>query len=134
MWLTADLLRASACALVGLVELPSERHVVERDHAGGNPATGGPVLSRLDCFLLGLSAGAPTRRYRTTSNAVCFAVEGAGSSTIGDVTIKWQKNDIFTLPHWSWISHTASSDTAIIFLSTDRDVMERLNLLREEFD
>ena len=99
-----------------------------------NPATGGPVLSRLDCFLLGLSADAPTRRYRTTSNAVCFAVEGAGSSTIGDVTIKWQKNDIFTLPHWSWISHTASSDTAIIFLSTDRDVMERLNLLREEFD
>lgn len=97
-----------------------------------NPATGGPVVSRLDCYLLGLDQGMPTRRYRTTSNAVCFVVEGQGSSTIGDVTIDWQENDIFTLPHWSWISHTASSDTATVFQSTDRDVMRRLDLLREE--
>jgi len=97
-----------------------------------NPATGGPVLSRLDCYLLGLSRGKPTRRYRTTSNAVCFVVEGSGKSTIGDVTIEWETNDIFTLPHWSWISHVADTDKATIFQSTDRDVMRRLELLREE--
>lgn len=97
-----------------------------------NPATGGPVLSRLDCYLLGLSRGKPTRRSRTTSNAVCFVVEGSGSTTVGDVKIDWEENDIFTLPHWSWTSHTASSEDAIVFLSTDRDVMRRLNLLREE--
>jgi len=97
-----------------------------------NPATGGPVLSRLDCYLLGLSAGTPTRRYRTTSNAVCFVAEGSGRSTVGDVTIDWQANDIFTLPHWSWISHVAGDGGATVFQSTDRDVMRRLNLLREE--
>jgi gentisate 1,2-dioxygenase len=97
-----------------------------------NPATGGPVLSRLDCYLLGLSRGKATRRHRTTSNAVCMVVEGEGKSTVGDVTIEWAENDIFTLPHWNWISHTALSETATIFQSTDRDVMRRLELLREE--
>jgi gentisate 1,2-dioxygenase len=97
-----------------------------------NPATGGPVLSRLDCYLLGLSRGKPTQKVRSTSNAVCMVVEGAGKSTIGDVTIEWAENDIFTLPHWTWISHTAQSEGAIIFQSTDRDVMRRLDLLREE--
>ena len=97
-----------------------------------NPATGGPVLSRLDCYLLGLTRGAATRRYRTTSNAICMVVEGAGKSAIGDRTLAWEENDIFTLPHWSWISHTASTQSATIFMSTDRDVMRRLELLREE--
>jgi len=97
-----------------------------------NPATGGPVLSRLDCYLLGLSYGKATRRCRSTSNAVCMVVAGAGTSTVGDVTIEWEENDIFTLPHWSWISHTAHTDRATIFQSTDRDVMRRLDLLREE--
>lgn len=97
-----------------------------------NPATGGPVLSRLDCYLLGIERGRPTRRYRATSRAVCFVVEGQGQSTVGDDTIAWEPNDIFTLPHWSWISHTAESENATVFLSTDRDVMRRLELLREE--
>ncbi len=97
-----------------------------------NPATGGPVLSRLDCYLLGLARGKATRPYRSTSNAVCFVVEGAGKSTVGDVTIEWRENDIFTLPHWNWVSHAASSEEATIFQSTDRDVMRRLELLREE--
>ncbi len=97
-----------------------------------NPTTGGPVLSRLDCYLLGLESGMPTRRFRSTSNAVCFVVEGSGTSTIGDVTIEWEINDIFTLPHWTWLSHTAGLNGATIFQSTDRDVMRRLELLREE--
>lgn len=97
-----------------------------------NPATGGPVLSRLDCYLLGLRRGMPTQRYRSTSNAVCFVVEGAGKSAVGEATIAWETNDIFTLPHWSWISHTARTESAIVFQSTDRDVMRRLELLREE--
>ena len=97
-----------------------------------NPATGGAVLSRLDCYLLGLAGGKPTRRYRSTSNAVCFVIEGEGRSTVGDKTIAWAENDIFTLPHWSWVSHTAAGEGATIFQSTDRDVMRRLDLLREE--
>ncbi len=97
-----------------------------------NPATGGPVLSRLDCYLLGLDRGKPMRRFRTTSNAVCFVVEGEGASSVGDIAVAWRENDIFTLPHWSWTSYTASSETAAIFQSTDREVMNRLGLLYEE--
>ena len=40
----------------------------------------------LDCYLQALACGRPTRCHRSTSNAVCVAVRGHGSSLVGDVT------------------------------------------------
>jgi gentisate 1,2-dioxygenase len=97
-----------------------------------NVSNGGPALNLIDCYLAALAAGKPTRAYRTTSNAVAFAAEGSGSSRIGDQTIAWARNDVFTLPHGHWISHTAAEGGATLFISTDREILRRLDLLADE--
>jgi gentisate 1,2-dioxygenase len=99
-----------------------------------NPATGGPAMALFDCYLVALAKGQATRAFRATSNAYCLVVEGEGRSVIGDVAIAWQRNDIFTLPHWNWYSHTATGgEGARLFMGTDREVLRRLELLREEW-
>ena len=97
-----------------------------------NPATGGAVMPSLDCFAMRLAAGAATRARRTTWNTICLVVEGSGSSNIGDSSLAWEKHDVFTIPHWTWASHSAASADADLFLVTDRSLFEHLDLLREE--
>jgi gentisate 1,2-dioxygenase len=97
-----------------------------------NPMTGGAVLSTLDCYLLGLEKGRETRPVRTNCNGACVVAEGEGLSTIGEHTIQWGKNDVFTLPHGQWISHRAATPNAKLFQVTDREIFRRLDLLREE--
>lgn len=99
-----------------------------------NPTTGGAVMALLDCSLLRLQGGKPTHRRRTTSNAVCFVAEGSGVSTIGETTIEWLKHDVFSLPHWNWISHRATSAQASLFIVSDIEVLRRLGLWREELE
>ncbi|MAM68834.1 MAG: hypothetical protein VYB45_01605 [Pseudomonadota bacterium] len=55
-----------------------------------------------------------------------------GTSTIGEKTIDWSENDTLNVPHWTWASHQAMSDDADLFIATDREVQERLNVAREE--
>jgi gentisate 1,2-dioxygenase len=97
-----------------------------------NPATGGAVMSLMDCYLVGLQSNAETRPFRTTSNAACLVVDGEGVSTIGEETVRWQKYDVFTLPAWQWITHKAEKPGARLFQVTDREVLRRLELLRDE--
>jgi gentisate 1,2-dioxygenase len=97
-----------------------------------NPVTGGAVLSTLDCYLLGIVKDRETRASRSNSNCVCVVMEGEGSSKIGEETVTWGPKDIFVLPHGQWISHKASSGRARIFQITDREILRRLDYLREE--
>ena len=55
-----------------------------------------------------------------------------GTSTIGEKTIDWSENDTFNVPQWTWASHKAMSDDADLFIATDREVQERLDVAREE--
>ena len=98
-----------------------------------NPLTGGAAMPGIDCYMLAPSQGSETRAYRSNANMVCLAVTGEGVSTVGEETISWKKNDIFTCPRDNWISHKAASDDAKLFQMTDRDVLESLHYLREEF-
>ena len=86
-----------------------------------------------DCYMLAPGQGAQTRAYRSNANMVCLAVTGEGVSQVGDAAIAWKKNDIFTCPRANWISHKATSGDAKLFQMTDRDVLESLHFLREEF-
>ena len=92
----------------------------------------GAVLPTLDCYLLGLDKSLPTTMRRTTSSAICVVAEGEGTSTIGDTTFSWKRNDVFTVPHWQWTSHTASSAGAKLFLMSDRELVAGMGYLREE--
>ena len=92
----------------------------------------GAVMPTLDCYLLGCEQGRATRPYRSTSNAVCVVAQGQGSSQVGGTSLHWKRNDVFTLPHWNWISHTAGAGGAVIFLMTDRELLASLGYLRDE--
>jgi gentisate 1,2-dioxygenase len=97
-----------------------------------NPVTGGSVMEMLDCYILQPPSGAETTPTRSTSNTICFVAEGDGVSQIGEVEIKWSKNDIFSMPHGQWASHRASSQETILFQLTDREFLRRAGLLKDE--
>jgi gentisate 1,2-dioxygenase len=97
-----------------------------------NPTDGGPVLPTLDCYALRLSQDRTTTRFRTTSNAVAVVIEGEGESQIGGTHLDWRQHDVFTIPRWNWIQHTARHGSATIFLMTDRELISRMGYLREE--
>jgi gentisate 1,2-dioxygenase len=98
-----------------------------------SPATGRAVLPTLDCYLLGLAGKSPTRAHRTMDNAICVVVEGEGVSQIGDQRIEWSRRDVFTVPHWNWVTHEAAKGGATLFMMTDRELIRRMGYLREEF-
>jgi gentisate 1,2-dioxygenase len=97
-----------------------------------NPLTGGPVMPTLDCYASRLARGAATRPTRATWNAVVLVVSGEGRSTVGERTFEWSPHDVFTVPHWTWVSHRAASAAADLFFVTDRSVYEALDLARVE--
>ena len=97
-----------------------------------NPATGGPAMTTIDCHVLGLDAGRATTPYRTNASAVCVVVDGEGSTEVDETTLTWRENDVFALPHGNWISHTAASAEARLFQVGDREILERMGILREE--
>ena len=98
-----------------------------------NPVSGGPIMATIDCYLLGLTKGMETAGYRTNSNCVCVVMDGEGQSRVGDDTITWGPKDIFSLPRGQWISHKATAGTARLFQITDRELLSRLEILREDF-
>jgi len=97
-----------------------------------NPATGGPAMNIFDVYMVELAANEATIPFRSTANAFCLVIEGEGQSTIGEEVINWGRYDVFTLPHWNRYSHTAGRYGAKLFVGTDREILKRLNLLREE--
>lgn len=97
-----------------------------------NPSTGGPAMALMDHQLVQLDSRAATIPFRSTSNAICVVVEGAGETRIGEQTFAWGRKDIFTLPQGHWIVHK-SHGLARLFVYSDRQVFARLGLLREEY-
>ncbi len=97
-----------------------------------NPADGGPVMPTIDVEALRLAAGRTTAAVRTTATAMVVVIEGSGRSDIGDTVFHWQQHDVFTLPRWQWVRHQAVSEQATLMLVSDRELMRRLDYLREE--
>lgn len=97
-----------------------------------DPAVGDTALPTLDCRAEALSRGKPGPATRSSANAVCLVIDGEGETAVGDHRIAWQRNDVFTLPHWSWISHRAVSETARLITVSDRPALRRLGMLQED--
>jgi gentisate 1,2-dioxygenase len=97
-----------------------------------NPVDGGPMLPTLDSRALSLSGGAASRQTREMANMVCIVLEGEGTSRIGEEEVSWSAKDVFTVPHWTWFSHTAASNRALMIQISDREIMRKLNLYRAE--
>jgi len=98
-----------------------------------NPTNGGPVMAFLDCWLVEIAPGAETVGFRTNASAVCCVVEGNGTSKVGSENITWAPRDIFSLPSSNWVSHQAGAEPVRLFVVSDREVLRRLDLLKEEY-
>lgn len=118
-------------AEAALSAAPSERDGTRRIKYT-NPLSGGPVMTLLDCALIEIPPGSETTALRTTANAVCAVIEGTGMSRVGSETLSWSLRDVFSLPHGNWFTHRADGGRARLFVVTDREVLRRLDLLKEE--
>jgi gentisate 1,2-dioxygenase len=63
---------------------------------------------------------------------ICLVVSGEGRSTVGEHNFDWSQHDVFSIPHWTWVSHHAAGGDADLFVVSDKVAFERLGLLREE--
>ncbi|TWB87826.1 gentisate 1,2-dioxygenase [Bradyrhizobium macuxiense] len=98
-----------------------------------NPAGGEMAMQTMDCYVVRIARTA-TRRQRSTSSAVCVVASGSGMTRFGDNELTWKERDIFTIPHWQWVSHQATSDSAELFIVTDRGFLRKLGYLRDEIE
>jgi len=120
--------RAALRRLAGVEESPFDGAAM----AYVNPATGGPVLPTIGCWIQLLKPGARARAHRHTTSAVYCVAEGRGSSVIEGTRFDWEPGDIFTLHPWAWHEHAAGEGEAVLFSIHDTPVMEALGLYREE--
>jgi gentisate 1,2-dioxygenase len=96
-----------------------------------NPATGGYPMLTIGAFMQFLPQGFRGEAYRSTDATIYSVVEGTGSTTIAGTTFEWQPRDIFVVPSWAPVWHSAASD-AVLFSMSDRPAQIALNLWREQ--
>jgi gentisate 1,2-dioxygenase len=99
-----------------------------------NPATGGPTLPTLGCWIQMLRPGERTKTHRHTSTSIYHAFQGSGTTTINGEPFNWEKGDTFIVPLWSWHEHANRSDKeeAILFSMHDLPILKAFGLYREE--
>lgn len=102
-----------------------------RIHDYLDPTVGDAALPTLDCRAIALPPGEATTASRSSANAVCLVLDGEGETEIDGEMLSWRRNDLFTLPHWSWVSHRPAGDGATLMAVSDRPALRRLGLLQE---
>ncbi len=98
-----------------------------------DPATGGPVLRTMACWIQLIRPGVNTKAHRHTSSAVYQVFRGQGHSVINGQRFDWGEGDFLVVPSWAWHEHANDTDgEAILFSIQDIPVMKSLSLYREE--
>jgi gentisate 1,2-dioxygenase len=95
-----------------------------------NSKTGTAVLPTIGAYLQLLPEGFSSRSYRATDATIFCAVEGHGTSEIGDKTFSWGPRDIFVAPSWHAVSHRADEES-VLFSFSDRPAQKALGIWRE---
>jgi gentisate 1,2-dioxygenase len=97
-----------------------------------NPQTGGYAMATMGTFMQLLPGGFETQPYRSTDATIFVPMEGSGRTRIGDTfTFDWGPRDIFVVPSWHKVQHTANEE-AVLFSFSDRPIQEALGLFREQ--
>ena len=98
-----------------------------------DPATGGPVLRTMACWIQMIRPGVNTKAHRHTASAVYQVFRGQGHSVINGKRFDWSEGDFLVVPSWAWHEHANDTDDeAILFSIQDIPVMKALSLYREE--
>jgi len=96
-----------------------------------DPVTGANPMPTIGSFLQFFPAGFTTACRRSTDSTIYCVIEGHGRSRVGRVDLVWRPHDIFVVPSWTNLSHSAQED-AVLFGFSDRPVQEALRLWRQE--
>lgn len=96
-----------------------------------NPFNGGWVTPTMGAHLALLPKGFKGEPYRSTDGTIFVCVEGGGTTRVGDETFSWGPRDIFVVPPWKTIAHTAKQES-VLFSISDRPAQESLGIWREE--
>ena len=97
-----------------------------------NPLTGGYPMTTIAAFIQLLPKGFTTARYRSTDATIFVAVEGHGTTRIGnDFIVDWHPRDVFVVPSWKPVVHEATEES-VLFSFSDRPIQHALHLWREE--
>jgi gentisate 1,2-dioxygenase len=97
------------------------------------PGGAASTLPTMACRLHRFAAGEETVTARQTANIIYHVVAGKGRTRAGDVTLEWEKGDIFVMPGWTWHSHHITADDgAILFSVSDEPILKHFGLMRRE--
>lgn len=98
-----------------------------------NPVDGGATFATFSCWMQMLEPGEETAPHRHTANHLCHAFQGGGVTEVEGKELAWDEGDFFVIPNWTWHRHRNTSDTpSIVFSTTDRPLLEKLGLYREQ--
>jgi gentisate 1,2-dioxygenase len=104
------------------------RHGVKLQYV--NPVSGGYPMPTIAAFLQLLPKGFAGESCRSTDATVYAVVEGRGTSRIGTMEFAWEPRDVFVVPSWCPVVHTAAEE-AVLFSASDRAAQKALGLWRE---
>jgi gentisate 1,2-dioxygenase len=99
-----------------------------------NPATGGPTMLTLACYVNMLRPGFEGKSLRRTSSVVYYVIEGEGATLCGDHEVRWSPHDVFCVPNWIWHRHVNRSqrDRVVLFCVSDDPILRATGLYRED--
>lgn len=103
------------------------------------PADGGvtrialpaPDMPTMGIAVERITAGAATRRQRSTASRCITVTAGAGRSRIGTDVFEWRCGDTLAVPSWAWFEHHADEPAQFVEIS-DEPVMRMCNYYRSE--
>jgi gentisate 1,2-dioxygenase len=108
---------------------PYEGIALEYTH----PQTGGPVTPTIACGIQMIRRGERLKPRRVTGSSVFHVVQGKGRTLIDGQAFEWSKGDIIALPSWARHEHAnTATENAVLFSISDRPVIEKVGLYREE--
>jgi len=108
---------------------PDPHHAVSLRYS--NPLDGGWALPTMSTWMMHVPAGYSTASVRSTDSMVMTVAEGGCAVTVGESVFELAKNDVLSVPGWTWRSVAASEDCNL-FVFSDRVVHEKLGFFREE--
>jgi gentisate 1,2-dioxygenase len=95
-----------------------------------NPLNGASVLPTLACAMHRMRPGGSTLPVQRVGNTIVVVYRGAGASVIDGIRYDWSAGDIFVVPSWATVEHTAH-EPADLFTLSDTPVLRALGLYRE---
>jgi len=89
------------------------------------------TMPTMNLYFLGMAGGANTGLLRNSASHIYAVVEGRGQASLGELSVSWERGDVFTAPCWMPVKIEAAEDS-LIFQVTDEPLLRMLGLYREQ--